>query len=1054
VKLIEFCVRYPVTVMVGVILALLFGGLSIARLPMQMIPTVDRPEITVETEYPGAAPLEVEQEIVKRQEEKLNAVENLREITSSSIEGKGTIVLRFDWGVNKDIARLAVSEKLDLVTDLPRDAREPVIRAVNSDEETPIAWIVIETERDLNQVWEEVEDVIAPRLERVSGVGAVWRFGGQAREVHVILDSRAMSARGLAIAEVREAILRENRNVKGGDLSEGKRRYVVRTLGELTSLGELEGIVVRHEAGRPVYLRDVARVEFGYEDRDFAVRVMGRQAIGMGVLRRTGANTVEVMTGIKAALAGLNQTYQEKGIRLVQVYDETDYLRESVDQVLTSVAYGALLAVGVLFLFLRSASSVLIIGTAIPISLIASFLVLEALGRSLNIITLAGIGFASGMVVDNAVVVLENIYRHQEMGKGRMRAALDGASEVWGAVLASSLTTVAVFVPVLFVQQEAGQLFRDIAIAISAAVVFSLVVSITVIPMFSGRLLAVGRGVPGGWRRALAASGAGLDRVGAAFVAAVVGLLGWLRRGLGRQLATAGLIVGGALAASYAFAPPIDYLPQGNRNFIFAVVRTPPGFNTDQKEAIIRELERRFMGMPQLDRFFGVVRIEAPIMGAIVKPEHADLPGMRRVVAEMRQRATGIPGPEAVFITQSPLFRSRGAFFGGTNIDIDVKGSDLETVRATAQRLEGSLRGLEGVNFVSSSFEWGSPELQVVIDRERAAALALSVSQLGEIVETQVKGTFAGVFRERGKERDIRLRGSERAGQRTQDLAEAVFFTRAGRPIRLADVAEVRPGVGPTKVQHVDLDRAIKLTANIREEIPLEEAVRRVENQVVAPVRQALPLGYQIDVSGQARDLVEAWNALKWSFVLAVVIVYLLMCALFESWATPFIILFTIPLAATGGVLAVRLAHLSEPTIKMDSVTMLGFVILAGVVVNNAILIVHQAINFTRDGRSPQDAVLESVRTRIRPIFITTVTTIVAMLPLVLARGSGSELYRGLGAAMLGGLALSTLFTLVLIPVLYLLWLDLQVAAGSGVAFLRMTGRRPPVSAGSQQSKA
>jgi len=1044
-KLIEFCVRYPVTVLVGVILAILFGGISVFRLPLQMIPTVDRPEITVETEYPGAAPLEVEQEVVKRQEEKLNAVENLREITSSSIEGKGTIVLRFDWGVNKDIARLAVSEKLDLVTDLPRDAKEPVIRAVNSDEETPIAWIVIETERDLNEVWQEVEDVVAPRLERVEGVGAVWRFGGQAREVHVVLDPRAMSARGLSVAEVREAILRENRNVKGGDLNEGKRRYAVRTLGEFTSLAELEGIIVRQGAGGPVYLRDVARVRFGYEDRDFAVRVMGRPAIGMGVLRRTGANTVEIMKGIKAALASLNRTYQEKGIRLVQVYDETDYLRESVDQVLTSVYYGSALAIAVLFLFLRSLSSVLIIATSIPISLIASFVVLELLGRSLNIITLAGIGFGSGMVVDNAVVVLENIYRHQEMGKGRVRAALDGAAEVWGAVLGSTLTTVAVFVPVLFVQQEAGQLFRDIAIAISAAVTFSLIVSVTVIPMFSARVLAVRPHGSGAWWRGLRVIGVGLDRLGAGFVAAVVGFLAWLRRGPVRQLAAAGLIVVGSIAASYAFAPPIDYLPQGNRNFVFAVVRTPPGFNTDQKEAILRELEGRFMGMRELDRLFGVVRIEAPIMGAIVKPEYADLPGMRRVLAEMRGLTIGVPGPEAVFITQSPLFRSSSGFFGGSNVDINVKGADLETVRETAQRLEGALRGLEGVNFVFSSFEWGSPELQVVIDRERAAALGLSVAQLGEIVETQVKGTFAGVFRERGKERDIRLRGSEREGQRTQDLAESVFFTRAGRPIKLADVAEVRPGLGPTKVEHVDLDRAIKLTANIRDEVPLEEAVRRVEAQVVTPVRRALPLGYTIGVSGQARDLVEAWNALKWSFVLAVAIIYLLMCSLFESWTAPLVILFTIPLAATGGVLAVRLAHLAEPTIKMDSVTMLGFVILAGVVVNNAILIVHQAINFAREGRTPQEAVLESVATRIRPIFITTVTTLLGMLPLVLARGSGSELYRGLGAAMLGGLALSTLFTLVLIPILYLLWFDLRDAVRA--RGLRRAATIPPMAA-------
>ena len=312
-KLIEFCVRYPVTVMVGVLLALLFGTIALFRLPVQMIPTVDRPEITVGTEYRGAAPLEVEREITDRLEEKLNAVESLREITSTSIEGKSTIVLKFDWGTNKDIARLGVSEKLDLVTDLPPDAEKSQIRAVNTDEESPISWIIVETLRNLNEVWEEVEDVIVPRIERVSGVGAVWRFGGQDREVHVILDPKAMAARGVMIREVREAILRENRNIKGGDLSEGKRRHMVRTLGQFTDIAQIGGVIIRHDRNRPVYIRDIAGVQFGHEDQDFIVRINGRPAIGLGVLRRSGANTVEVMKGLKAEMAYLNdKLYQDR----------------------------------------------------------------------------------------------------------------------------------------------------------------------------------------------------------------------------------------------------------------------------------------------------------------------------------------------------------------------------------------------------------------------------------------------------------------------------------------------------------------------------------------------------------------------------------------------------------------------------------------------------------------------------------------------------------------------------------------------------------------------
>ena len=1026
-KLIDVCIRYPVTVMVGVLLCLLFGVIGLLRLPVQLIPTVDRPEITVETEYRGAASLEVEREITDRMEEKLNAVENLKQMTSSSIEGRSRVILKFDWGTNKDIARLGVSEKLDLVTELPSDAEESQVRAVNTDEESPIAWIIVETTRDLNEVWEEVKDIIVPRIERVSGVGAVWHFGGQDREVHVTLDPRAMAAREVGIGAVRQAILRENRNIKGGDLSEGKRRHMVRTLGQFTDISQIGGVIVRQDRNRPIYVRDIATVAFGYEDRDFAVRINGRPAIGMGVLRRSGANTVEVMNGLKKELSYItDHLYYGKGIRLRMVYDETKYIKDSLDLVVNNVYYAALLAIIVLLLFLRSFSSILVVSVAIPVSVVTTFVFLSAFGRTLNIITLAGLAFATGMVVDNAVVVLENIFRHREMGKDRFQAALDGAKEVWGAILASTLTTVAVFIPVLFVRQEAGQLFRDIAIAISVAVALSLIAALTVVPMLSARFLSVRAHFPLAWIQRVLDY---LDRVGGKFSASIVGLLAWLRHGVLRRVVVACGIVLGSLTVAYIFVPPLDYLPKGNRNFIFVVVNTPPGYSVEQKEEIITTLETRFLSIPEMARIFAVIRTENPIMGAIVKPEHADLKGMRRVVNKMRRRAQGIPGTQGVFITQSSLFRQRGAFFGGTNIDLDVRGDELGVIRVIAEKLRKDVAGVRGVNFVNSSFKWGNPEIQVVVDRERVAALGLSVTEIGDVVETMVEGTLAGVFREGGKEIDIVLKGRDLELSRTQDLGQVVLSDRSGRLVQLSDIAAISRGTGPTKVDHVDMDRAIKLTVNIRENLPLEQAVNLIEEAAVNRARQLLPLGYSIGVSGQARNLTEAWNSLRWSFLLAIVVIYLLMCSLFESWSLPFIIMFSVPLAMTGGIVAVSLAHATEPSIKMDTVTMLGFIILAGIVVNNAILIVHQTLNFIEEGSPNQEALLKSVKSRIRPIFMTSTTTIFAMLPLVVSRGAGSELYRGLGSAVLGGLAFSTLFTLVLIPTLYSLWLDIRFPA-------------------------
>lgn len=1047
-KIIEACIKYPVTVLVGVLLAILFGSIALVRMPWQMTPTVDRPEITVETEYRGAAPIEVEQEITDRLEEKLNSVEHLSEMTSTSFEGNSRIVLQFDWGIDKDVARLDVSEKLGLVKDLPLDADASVIRAVNTDQETPIAWIIVRTSQPINEVWEEADDVIRPRLERVPGVATVWMFGGEDREVHVILDPQAMSARQISVAQVRDALLGENRNVRGGSIDEGKRRYVVRTLGQFTDIRQMPNVIVRQDHRGPVYLRDIAEVQFGYEQKERVVRVWGQPTIGFGILRRTGANTLDVMAAVKDEIRNLNNLYDGKDIELVQVYDETDYIYESVGLVTSNLLFGALLAAMVLLLFLRSVSSTFIIAFAIPISLVATFVVLDALGRSLNIVMLAGLAFASGMVVDNAVVILENIYRHRQMGKGKVQAAYDAAVEVWGAVLASTLTTMFVFIPIIFVQEEAGQLFRDIAIAISTAVGLSLIVSLSVVPMLSARLLALGRQPHNPHpRRSLwrLLDRLKIDAFATAFVHWLMGKLDWLRQGVLRRVAAALAIIVGAGLLSYLFMPPIDYLPQGNRNLIFVLIRTTPGLNVDQREAILREMESRF-DMPEIYRMFGVARVENTIMGAIVKPEHHTLPGMRRVVEEMRRRSTGIPGTEGVFITQSPLFRRRGAFIGGTNLEVQVRGNSLQQIHTVSEDLLERLRPLPAVNFANTSFEAGNPELQVRIDRAKAAQLGLSAQEVGYVVETMVHGSGAGWFREGGKELDIILKGSPVDIRRTQDLDDIVFFAPAGRLVKLSDIATVQFDTGPTKVDHIDRDRAITLTVNVKGDIPLEQAIQLVET-AVDPVRRALPLGMMIDVAGEARDLSVAWNSIQWSFLLALLVVYLLMCSLFESWSTPLIIMFTVPLAATGGVLAVRLANAFEPAIKMDVITMLGFVILAGIVVNNAILIIHQALNNMREGWLPQEAILESVRTRIRPIFMTTATTVFGMLPLVFSRGSGSELYRGLGAAVVGGLVVSALFTLVLIPVLYSLWMDAKGALAARFAHKpsKETADRPEV---------
>jgi HAE1 family hydrophobic/amphiphilic exporter-1 len=760
--------------------------------------------------------------------------------------------------------------------------------------------------------------------------------------------------------------------------------------------------------------------------------------MGFGVLRRSGANTVEVMGKLKQELAYLNRIYADKDIQLQQVYDETNYIYDAVHLVTENVYWAALLCIGVLLFFLRSISSILVIGLSIPISVITTFIVLNALGRSLNIIMLAGMAFAVGNVVDNSIVVLENIVRHREMGKTRFQAARDGATEVWGAILASTLTNLAVFLPIVFVQDEAGQLFRDIAIATSISTTLSLIVALTVVPMMSARMLRLRTSTttPGRWGRFLDI--VLLGWLGQAFSNGLVRFLSWLRGGVVRRLVVVLVMTLGSLGLAWYWMPPHDYLPKGNRNLLLTILRLPPEFNLNQIDHILAQLESRYMQMPEIERLFAVARTENPLLGIILKPEYADIQNIQRIMGELQKRSTGIAGTRAVFVTQLPLFRQRGQLLGGTNIEINVKGHSLEEVQKIAAGIERQVQSLPGVNFVRTSFEWGSPELHVEVDRKKAADLGLSVSEIGLLVETFVAGSQAGTFRERGKERDITLIGTERGDVRTQTLDNVVFHPSRGQSVRLADIAAVREKEGPTKIEHLDRDRSIKLTVNLKDSVPMQEALTTIDTQVLSAVRRDLPPGYSLTLSGHARDQDKTWNSLKWSFLLALVIIYLLMCSLYESFSYPFVVLLSIPPAMVGGVLGLRIMHTIEPTVKLDVLAMLGFIIMAGVVVNAAILLVEQALNYMQEGMEPQDAIIESARTRLRPIFMTA-SSILGFVPLVVASGAGSELYRGMGAVQLGGMTLSTLFTLVLVPTMFSLWLDVQ--AGVRTWF----GRQPKV---------
>ncbi|MFQ5788968.1 MAG: efflux RND transporter permease subunit, partial [Acidobacteriota bacterium] len=603
-KLIQDAVRYPVTTAVGVILLVLFGTIALFRIPVQLTPTVDEPNVTVTTIWPGASPQEIEREIIDEQEEQLKSLEGLLEMESSSSDSMGTINLTFPVGTDVDAALLKVSNRLQQVPSYPEDAEKPVISSVNVNENALAWFILLPTEDnsfdgDITELYDFVDDYIKPELERVPGVGLSNFFGGRQRELQVIVDPAELALRRITFNELGAALERETRNYSGGDFDEGKRRYIVRTVGEYQSPEDIEDIVIAVRDGVPVYLRHAGRAELGYRKPGGNVFMMGEPVIAINAIREPGSNVLEVMKGLKATVARLNEELlAPRGLRLFKAYDETEYVESAIALVQQSLFVGGFLAIAILLLYLRSGSSTFVIAVAIPISIVGTFLMMYAFGRSLNVISLAGLAFAVGMVVDNSIVVLENIYRHRQMGKPRFTAAFDGAREVWGAVLASTLTTIAVFVPVVFIEEEAGQLFGDIAIAISCAVAFSLIVAITVIPSLSARILhtaeadSEARGFHNLW---------GLIGKAGAFADWVSGTVYWITASTRRRLAVITVLTGLSIGLSFLLMPQTEYLPVGNQNFLFGVVLPPPGYTIDEVSDLRKAYETHLLPLWKSD---------------------------------------------------------------------------------------------------------------------------------------------------------------------------------------------------------------------------------------------------------------------------------------------------------------------------------------------------------------------------------------------------------------------------------------------------------------------
>ncbi len=992
----------PVATLVAVLLVILFGALSLERLPVQLTPEVEKPEITIRTAWRAAAPEEVEAEIIEPQEKVLRGLPGMTEMLSKAQRGQGEITISFAVGHDLGRGLLEVLNRLNRVARYPDDADEPVISTVGG-RSRAVAWFIIKAidgnTRDIQSYQDYVEEVIQTRFERVPGVALSEVRGGREREVRITFDPYRAASLGVELPQA-ATLSGRNEDVSAGEANVGKRRFTLRFTGafDAKQLGEL---VLEWRDGRPVMLRDIADIDVRMVDRKSFVITKGEHAMAVNAHREIGVNVLDVMKGLQQAASELRDGPLKRAkLSFEQVYDETVYIYRSIEMLSGNLALGICLAVGVLWWFLRKFRATLIVAIAIPASIFSAFLVLDSSGRTLNVISLAGLAFAVGMTLDAAIVVLENIVRLREKGESGPVAALKGPTQVWGALLASTATTVAIFLPVVFLEDEAGQLFADLALTIASAVVASLIFSLTVIPTAAQSWLSRVelKDNHAAWWRGLTR---GIIRVTDTPVRRAV----WIS-----------LLVSLPLGASVLLMPKADYLPEGNRNLAFAFIIPPPGVNIDHIEkemgnVIATRIAPYLSGEkePKVKHYFFVAFPRGVFMG--VRADDDERIG--ELVPVLNQVIRGFPDTLA-FAKRLSLF---GGFGEGRTIDVNLQGRNLETVMQAAQVAFGTIaRVMPNANVRPfPDLELAEPELRLVPDERRIREAGWNRETMAQVAKALGEGLFVGDYFDGEDRLDIVVR--VQPWETPEELASIPLATPAAGVLPVGELTRVERTAGPSEIRRLDRRRTVTLQVTPPENVSLEETLQILKSQVSPVVDGFLPEDGDIRYTGTADKLETALKEMGGSFLLAIAILFLLMAALFRSFVDSLLVLLALPLATVGSATALHVMNewlgVFQP---MDLLTMVGFIILLGLVVNNAILLVHQTRAAEREGLSRRDAVEDAVNRRLRPILMTTLTSIFGMLPLLVVPGAGTELYRGLAAVIIGGMSVSTAFTLILLP--------------------------------------
>ena len=1014
----KLSVKRPVTVLMIFIALIVIGVVSYQGLGLDLLPDLSFPVSAIMVSYPGVAPEEIENLITIPLEQAVSTIQRIDSISSYSREGSSLLVLSFQWGTDMDIAALDIREKIDQMKGvLPDNATDPSVFKFDPSMMPVMVLGMSSDNYSLNELQNFAQDLVKPKLERLDGIARASVNGGLEREILVSVDNEKLRANQLTLNQVIMSLRGENVNLPAGTLREGNVDFLIRTIGRFKDIKDIQNIVMSTAGGSQIYLKEIARVTDTFKEQDTIAYINGLPSVSFNLQKESGTNTVIIANRVNEELKVIEETLPE-GIKLAVAFDSSDFIKKTISQVTNAALTGAILAILVLFFFLRNFRSTLIIGLAIPISIISTFSLLYFADLTLNMMTMGGLALGIGMLVDNAIVVLENIFRHRELGEEAILAARSGANEVQEAITASTLTTIAVFLPVVYVQGIAGELFKTMGLTITFSLLTSLFVALTLIPMLSSRLMNTAVRQPSSDTKStessdsyfLASSGRLFNFVNRGYC----GVIQWALKHRGMVIVSAVVI----LIASFSllsilgteFMPSVD---QGNFNINISL---PVGTNLEVTQQTIKNIEEVVGEVPEIKNIFTTVGGSSANMGMgqsgsntgtimvnLVEKSYRER-GSKKIIADLRRKIDNFPDTQIYFSEQGFSFSS------GSPLSVKITGNSLDELDYIAKTVMNLLSEIEGARDLQSSIEEVRPELHIDIDREKANLYGLNTGQVASTIQDALLGKVASYYQEGGDQFDITVKLEKSDRNQLQEIENLVISSGFGLQIPLKEIAEVNIGTGPQEINRENQQREVMVTGNVSGRFlgsVIEDAKVKLNTMV-------LPEGYNYSFAGENQEMVESFQNLFFALILSIFLVYMIIAAQFESLLFPFAVIFSIPFALIGVIIALFLTGKS-----LNVLAFIGLIMLAGIVVNNAIVLIDYINQLRREGVARNEAIVRGGRTRLRPILMTTLTTILAMVPMALGLGEGSEMRAPMAITIIGGLTSSTFLTLVIVPILY-----------------------------------